>query len=88
MATVNVAELHDRLNDYLTRARDGEQIAVIADGQDIAISTPPRNDLQRALERLAVEGIVSLNGTRSAWLPARVRGRGQAVAATVIEDRR
>lgn len=55
MAHVDIAELHERLPDWLARARGGEELVVTDHGATIARIVPPglsREDARRALAAL------------------------------------
>ena len=86
MQTVGLKELKSHLSEYVGRSRDGERIVITDRGREIA-ELAPLSASREAMIALREAGRVTWSGSK----PKGLRGlevRGEAVAATVIKDRR
>jgi antitoxin (DNA-binding transcriptional repressor) of toxin-antitoxin stability system len=86
MAKVEIEELKAQLGEYVGRARGGETMIVMDQGEPIA-ELSPLSPTRRKLLELAEKGEVSWEGGK----PKRLQGvvvRGEPVSDTVIRSRR
>lgn len=86
METVGIKTLKAQLSQYVAKARAGERIIITDRGEEVA-ELGPLSCARQAVQALAHHGKLQWNGTKPAGLKG-VRVRGNAVAETVIEDRR
>jgi prevent-host-death family protein len=89
VATVGVRELKNRLSEFLRRAGEGERITVTDRGRTVAVIVPPDTTAEAArVATMVREGIASWSGGKPRGAARPVRVRGQALARTVVEERR
>ena len=86
MTSVPLEELHDHLDEYVTRSRRGERILITDQGHEIAELTPVGAS-RKTMAALRDAGKVSWSGGKPKGL-LDVEIKGTPVSETVLEDRR
>ena len=86
METVGIKTLKAQLNAYIAKARMGERIVITDRGEEVA-ELGPLSPARQAVQILVHRGKLYWNREKPAGLKE-VRIRGEAVATTVLENRR
>ena len=86
METIGIKTLKAQLSAYIAKARTGERIVITDRGEEVA-ELGPLSPARQAVQVLAHRGKLRWNGEKPAGLKG-VQIRGEAVATTVLENRR
>ncbi|HMK66531.1 MAG TPA: type II toxin-antitoxin system prevent-host-death family antitoxin [Thermodesulfobacteriota bacterium] len=86
MISVGIKELKARLSNYVSQAKEGQEIVITDHGKDVALIVPLSRERQ-AIKSLMVEGKANWSGGKPKGLQG-IRIKGKALSKTVIEDRR
>jgi len=86
METIGIKTLKAQLSAYIAKARLGERIVITDRGEEVA-ELGPLSPARQAVQVLTHRGKLQWNGEKPAGLKG-VRIRGEAVATTVLENRR
>lgn len=93
MATVGVKELKNRLTQYLSRSKQGEEIVVTERGKPIAVIQPIQSakevsSQEARLAQLAAQGRVTLPTRKPLKKIRLVKVSGAPLSSAILEDRR
>ena len=86
---IGVRDLKAHLREYLRRVQAGEQLTVTDRGRAMALLAPvQRRAAHDWAHAMVARGRARWSGGKPVGLARRVRSRGKAASAMVIEDRR